>query len=76
MGEEETSVSGIGTITTDSLKRRMDSGEDLVLLEVLGAASYERGHLPGAVRAPDADAAEAEIPSRDSFVVAYCSNYH
>lgn len=54
----------------------MDRGADLVLLEVLGAASYERGHLPGAVRTRNADDAEAEIPSRDAFIVAYCSDFN
>lgn len=65
----------IGTISRDDLKDRMDRGEDLVLLEVLGAASYERGHLPGAIRFQDPDEAEAVIPARDAFVVAYCSSF-
>jgi rhodanese-related sulfurtransferase len=69
-------VAEVDTITREALKTKMDWGEDLVLLEVLGATSYERGHLPGAVRAQDPDEAEAVIPSRDAFVVAYCSNFH
>jgi hypothetical protein len=38
----------------------MDRGDDFVLLEVLGEASYRRAHLP----------------DKSAEVVAYCSNFN
>ncbi len=43
----------VRTITREELKTKMDRGEDLVLLEVLGEGAYRRGHLPGTIRAQD-----------------------
>ena len=54
----------------------MDRGDDLVLLEVMGEGSYRQGHLPGAVRARDPNAASDAIPDKSTFVVAYCSNHN
>jgi rhodanese-related sulfurtransferase len=69
-------VADVGTISREDLRSRIDGEEDLVLLEVLGAASYGRGHLPGAVRFQNPDDAEAVIPDKSAFVVAYCSDYN
>jgi rhodanese-related sulfurtransferase len=66
----------VRTITREDLEAKMDRGEDLVLLEVLGEGSYRRGHLPGALRAQDQDVAMEVVPDRSAFVVAYCSNYN
>ena len=43
----------VTTITREELKAKMDRGDDFVLLEVLGEASYRRAHLPGAIRFQD-----------------------
>jgi len=64
----------VKTITREELKARMDRGEDLVLLEVLGEASYRRAHLPGAIPYTDAGNAHELFPDKGTFVVAYCSN--
>ena len=53
----------------------MDRGDDFVLLEVLGEASYRRGHLPGAIRLQDTTRALELFPDKDTFVVAYCSSF-
>jgi rhodanese-related sulfurtransferase len=66
----------VKTITREELKAKMDRGDDFVLLEALGEASYRRGHLPGAIRIENADAAAEVVPDEDAFVVAYCSNYN
>ena len=65
----------INTISREALREKIESGEDFVLLEVLGEASYNRGHLPGAIRFQDLSLAEEVIPDRDTEVVAYCSNF-
>lgn len=69
-------MADVPTITRDELKEKMDRGDDLVLLEVLGEGSYRQGHLPGAIRFQDPDAAPEVIPDKGAFVVAYCSNFN
>ena len=69
-------MANVRTITREDLKAKMDRGEDLVLLEVLGEGSYRQGHLPGAIRAQDQKAAMEVVPDKSAFVVAYCSNYN
>ncbi len=69
-------MADVRTITREDLKAKMDRGGDLVLLEVLGEGSYRQGHLPGAIRAQDQNAAMEFVPDKRAFVVAYCSNYN
>lgn len=64
------------TIGRDDLKRKIDRGDDFLLLEVLGEASYHRGHLPGAVRYEGWDQIERLAPDRSAEIVAYCSNFN
>ncbi len=63
------------TITRQELKEKLDRGEDLVLLEALGEASYQRAHLPGAIRFKDTSRAPEILPDRNTMIVAYCSNF-
>ena len=63
------------TIDREALKERMDRGDDFLLLEVLGEASYNREHLPGAVRYEGRDQVEALAPDRSAEIVAYCSSF-
>ena len=64
------------TITREELKAKIDSGEDLVLLEVLSEDSYRRAHLPGAIRFHDVSLAPEILPDRSALIVAYCSNFN
>jgi len=66
----------VKTISREELKAKMDRSEDFVLLEVLGEASYERAHLPGAIRFQDPSRAPELFPDKDAFIVAYCSNFN
>lgn len=63
------------TVDREELKARMDGGEDFLLLEVLGEASYQRGHLPGAGRYEGREQVERLAPDRSTHIVAYCSNF-
>ena len=63
------------TIDREALKEKMDRGDDFLLLEVLGEASFNREHLPGAVRYEGRDQAESLVPDRSTEIVAYCSNF-
>ena len=68
-------MEGLKTITREELKAKMDRGDDFVLLEVLGEASYRRAHLPGAMRFQDTNRAHELLPDKSAEIVAYCSNY-
>ena len=64
------------TITREELRAKMDRGDDFVLLEVLGEASYRRAHLPGAIRFPGWSEIPNLLPDKATTVVAYCSNFN
>ena len=66
----------VSEIRREDLKAKMDRGDEFVLLEVMGEGSYRQGHLPGAIRAQDQNAAMEVVPDKSTFVVAYCSNYN
>jgi rhodanese-related sulfurtransferase len=60
-------------VTREELSRRLQDGDDLVVLDVRPAAEYAAGHLPGAVSIPIGELRRrlAELPA-DREVVAYC----
>jgi rhodanese-related sulfurtransferase len=60
-------------VTREELVRRLQDGDDLVVLDVRPAAEYAAGHLPGAVSIPLAELRRrlAELPA-DREIVAYC----
>ena len=64
------------TIDREALQEKMDRGDDFLLLEFLGEASFNREHLPGAVRYEWRDQVEALAPDRSTEIVAYCSNFN
>ena len=64
------------TITREELREKMERGDDFVLLEALGETSYQRAHLPGAIRFKDTSLAPEILPDRSAQIVAYCSNFN
>jgi rhodanese-related sulfurtransferase len=60
-------------VTRQELARRLQDGDDLVVLDVRPAAEYAAGHLPGAVSIPVGELRRrlAELPA-DREIVAYC----
>jgi rhodanese-related sulfurtransferase len=60
-------------VTREELARRLQDGDDLVVLDVRPAAEYTAGHLPGAVSIPVGELRRrlAELPA-DREIVAYC----
>jgi rhodanese-related sulfurtransferase len=60
-------------VTREELARRLEDGDDLVVLDVRPAAEYAAGHLPGAFSIPVGELRRrlAELPA-DREVVAYC----
>lgn len=63
------------TIDREELKEKIERGDDFLLLEVLGEASYNREHLPGAIRYEGRDQVQSLAQDRGSEIVAYCSNF-
>jgi glyoxylase-like metal-dependent hydrolase (beta-lactamase superfamily II)/rhodanese-related sulfurtransferase len=66
-------ISTVPQISVEELHRRIDSGEDLQILDVRRPAEYESGHVPGARSASLAelreDALEELDPSRPLAVI-------
>jgi rhodanese-related sulfurtransferase len=60
-------------VSREELTRRLQDGDDLVVLDVRPAAEYAAGHLPGAVSIPVGELRRrlAELPG-DREIVAYC----
>jgi rhodanese-related sulfurtransferase len=60
-------------VTREELTRRLQDGDNLVVLDVRPAAEYAASHLPGAVSIPFAELRWrlAELPG-DREIVAYC----
>jgi rhodanese-related sulfurtransferase/DNA-binding transcriptional ArsR family regulator len=60
-------------VTRQELARRLQQGEELVVLDVRPAEEYAAGHLPGAVSIPSSELRRrlAKL-SRDREIVAYC----
>lgn len=61
--------------TVADVKRRLDAGEKLLLVDVREESEYAAGHLPGAVHISkgvmERDA-EAKIPDPTTEVILYC----
>jgi rhodanese-related sulfurtransferase len=66
----------VATISRDDLKRKIDRGEQFLLVETLPAATYHHAHLPGAINLPPdqvAQLAPTLLPDKASDIVVYCA---
>jgi rhodanese-related sulfurtransferase len=64
-------------ITRDAIKRHIDNGDPIVLVEALPAKHYDAGHLPGAVQIDHDEVVEKApllLPHKDAKIVVYCAN--
>ena len=69
------------TITTDELKQLREKNEDLTLVNTLGAESFEKTLIPGAINVPldssdFASKVEQEAGGKNKPVVVYCASSH
>ena len=65
------------TISREELKKKLDRGEGVVVVETLGPAYYEDAHLPGAINIPHTEVDElapALLSDKTASIVVYCSN--
>ena len=64
-------------IDRETLRERIESGADFVLIDALSPMSYAMSHLPGAINiTPDwiDDRARRRIPDLDTEIVVYCAD--
>jgi rhodanese-related sulfurtransferase len=66
----------VNTISRENLRKKIERGDDFVLLEVLSEQSYRSAHLPGAIRYEGRSMIPDLLPDKATEVVAYCSNFH
>ena len=61
-------------IACDELRRKLESGEHLVLVDALAPMSFAHSHLPGAINMPPERVDAKRIPNQDAEIVVYCAN--
>lgn len=62
-------------ITTEDAKNIMDSGDELVILDVREQDEFDEGHIPGAILIPYTEIenkAEEMLPDKDKLILVYC----
>lgn len=62
------------TISREELRKELESGHNVCLVEALPLHSWEQGHLPGAVALPPdrvRELASHRIPAKDAAVIVY-----
>ncbi|HXV26900.1 MAG TPA: rhodanese-like domain-containing protein [Candidatus Paceibacterota bacterium] len=67
------------TITADELKKKLDDGDALHLVDVLSPGSYDARHVPGAVNVPNGpdflERFENVVGApKDASIIVYCSS--
>ena len=64
-------------IDTETLRRRIENRDELVLVDALSLISYAASHLPGAMNMPPErveDLAPRRIPDLGAEIVVYCAS--
>jgi rhodanese-related sulfurtransferase len=65
-------------ITADELLRKLERGDDFVLMDALAPMVYAHSHLPGAINVPpsavDPTRLAKRVPDLATEIVVYCSN--
>lgn len=62
-------------ITAEEAKKRIDTGDDIVILDVRTEEEYEEKHIPGAILIPNEEIGDerlAALPSLDQEILVYC----
>lgn len=63
------------TITAQQAKEVMDSGREIVILDVRTPEEFSEGHIKGAVLLPDYEIEESAkniLPNKDAEILVYC----
>jgi len=65
-----------GKTDVDEVKRAVDSGEEITVVDVREPAEYEEGRLPGALHVPRGlleYRAATDLPDKDRRIVTHCA---
>ena len=65
------------TMTREQIKKKLDTGEPMVIIEALPQKYFDAEHLPGALNIPhDEIRARAleMLPDKDACIVVYCAS--
>jgi rhodanese-related sulfurtransferase len=66
----------LATISRDDLRRKIERGDEFVLIDALAPMSFARSHLPGAINLPPDwvdERGPRRIPDRNAEIVVYCA---
>jgi rhodanese-related sulfurtransferase len=67
----------VATISRDELKKKIDEGQDFMLVETLPPTAYHHAHLPGAINLPPdrvKELAPSLLPDKSAETIVYCAN--
>ena len=67
------------SINASELKKKLDAGDDFVLVDVLGEEYYEKRHVPKAINLPITsenfeEEARNKLPDKERPVIVYCAS--
>lgn len=66
---KDTASGGYDLISTEEIKKRLDAGEDMVIIDTMPEDSYRKNHIPGAVGAVLPGKTEEVDPERRAAFV-------
>jgi len=61
--------SEVPRISPEELKKRLDNGDDILIVDTRNSSVFELRHVPGAIMKPDS----FDDVAHDQEIVAYCS---
>lgn len=68
----------LADISAEELRRKLEHGDELVLVDALAPMVYAHSHLPGAINIPptnvDRTRLAKRIPDLATMIVVYCAN--
>ncbi|MGI5935933.1 MAG: rhodanese-like domain-containing protein [Oscillospiraceae bacterium] len=73
--QEDEKKASFTIITKEEAKKMMDSGQDVIILDVRTQAEYDEGHIPGALLLPNESIGTQEIedlPDKEQTILVYC----
>ncbi len=74
-GSPDAAGSGYQKISAEDAKARMDSGDDIIILDVRTAEEYEAGHIEGAILIPNDTISDKQpelLSDLDAEILVYC----
>lgn len=73
--QEDTMQAEYHKISAEDAKKRMDSGDDIIILDVRTQAEYDESHIPGAILIPNETIGTGkpeQLPDTDQEILVYC----